>query len=191
MQELTRRAVADRASQLLHDGFVLIDLETTGLSDDPDVQVIEVAILDHTGVTLLDTLVKPQGRIPASASRVNNIFDDDVASAPTFPEIYEKVVGLLNDQTVVAYNYTFEEDILRAVCRRHNLPMLQPRGWWCPMRGYQTYIGADRYIRLTDAAAREGIKVVNAHRAIGDCIMTLDLMKKMADSAGPIQPSLF
>jgi DNA polymerase-3 subunit epsilon len=189
--ETTRKAVAERAAQLLIDGFVLIDLETTGLSDDPDVAIIEITILDHTGKPLMDTLVNPGRRIPAGASRVNNIYDKDVADKATFPEIYAQVADLLNNKTIVAYNYSFEEDVLNAVCNRHGLPRIAPREWWCPMRAYSVYSGVRRYTKLVKAAQQEGIKVENAHRAIGDCIMTLELVKKMAEGAAPVQPSLF
>lgn len=186
-----RKEIANQAAELLHDGCVIIDLETTGMSDDPDVQIIEVSIIDETGKVLLDTLVKPQGFIPAGASRVNNIYDKDVADKPTWPEVYPQVAEILNGRVVVAYNYTFEEGVLNTVCKRHDLPRLTPAEWWCPMRKYQTYIGATRYTKLVDACAAEGVKVENAHRALGDIIMTLELMKKMAQEAGPIQPSLF
>ncbi len=187
----SRQEIANRAAELLHSGCVIIDLETTGMSDDPDVQVIEVSIIDHTGRVLLDTLVKPQGFIPAGASRVNNIYDRDVADKPAWPEVYPQVAAALNGQIAVAYNHTFEEAVLRAVCRRHGLPALAPAEWWCAMRNYQNYTGALRYTRLTNACAAEGIHVENAHRALGDIRMTLALMQKMAGEAGPIQPSLF
>ncbi len=186
MQELTRRAVAERAARLLRDGFVLIDLETTGFPTDPGVQVIEVTVLDQTGVVLLDTLVRPQGHIPDGASRVNRIYDADVANSPAFPEVYPQLAGLLNDQIAVAYNYTFEQDVLSAVCRRYALAPFRPRGWWCPMRAYATFTGVQRYFKLTEAVFREKIPVTNAHRAIGDCRMTLALVRKMAEAAGPL-----
>ncbi|GAB4569472.1 MAG: 3'-5' exonuclease [Anaerolineae bacterium] len=186
-----RQEIANRVAQLLQDGCVIIDLETTGMSDDPDVQIIEVAIIDQQGNVLINTLVRPQGFIPAGASRVNNIYDADVADKPTWPEVYPQVAEILTNRVAVAYNSTFEEAVLNAVCRRHNLPPIRPREWWCPMRAYQAYTGATRYVRLTDACAAEGIRVQNAHRALGDIRMTLALMQKMAEGAGPIQPSLF
>jgi DNA polymerase-3 subunit epsilon len=186
-----RKEIANRAAELLHDGCVIIDFETTGMSDDPDVQVIEVAIIDHTGQVLLDTLVQPQGFIPSAASRVNQIYDADVRGKPTWPDVYPQVTAILNGAVVVSYNYTFEEGVLKAVCRRHGLAPIQLAEWWCAMRNYQSFVGALRYIRLTDAVAAERIAVQNAHRALGDIRMTLDLMKKMAGEAGPIQPSLF
>ncbi len=187
----TSREVAARAAELLHAGCVLMDLETTGMADDPTVQVIEVAIVDAAGIVLLNTLVRPQGHIPAGASRVNHIYDADVADKPTFPEVYPQIAALLHGRVVIAYNHEFERGVLRHVCRRHTLAEPQPAEWWCAMRAYAIFSGAVRYARLGDACRREGIPVTNAHRALGDTLLTLALVRKMAAAAAPIQPLLF
>jgi len=186
----TPQAVAARAAELLRAGCVLMDLETTGMADDPAVQVIEVAIIDAAGAVLLNTLVRPQGRIPPGASRVNRIYDADVAGKPPFPEVYPQIADLLNGRVVIAYNHEFERGVLRHVCRRHMLPEPKPAEWWCAMRAYATFTGALRYARLGDACRREGIPVANAHRALGDILLTLALVKKMAAAATPTRPTL-
>lgn len=165
---------------LFDDGFVIIDLETTGLTNDPKVDIVEVAVVSHQGEILLNTLLKPAYPIPPIASRIHGIYDKDVAESPSFIDIYPQLTALLNEQTVVAYNHNFEEDILRAVCRRNKQPMMTPATWYCAMRAYSAYKGTARYQKLTAACQREGIPLGNAHRALGDCLMTLGLLKKMA-----------
>ncbi len=187
----TPQEVAARAAELLQAGCVLIDLETTGMADDPGVQVIEVAIINAAGTVLLNTLVRPQGRIPPGASRVNRIYDADVADKPPFPEVYPQIAELLNGRVAIAYNHEFEQGVLRHVCRRHMLPEPKPAEWWCAMRAYTIFIGALRYTRLGDACRREGIPVENAHRALDDVRLTLALVRKMAAAAAPTQPRLF
>lgn len=183
-----RETIAQQAANLLQSGFVLIDFETTGLPNNPSVEIVEIAILDHTGATVMDTLVKPENPIPRDASAIHGITDQDVADQPTFPELYDQLEVIFEDRVVVAYNHTFEADILVRVCDRHDLEYIDPQEWWCAMRAYQRYIGARRYVKLTLAAQQQNITVVNAHRAKGDCIMTLELMKKMAQ---PTQQTLF
>lgn len=165
---------------LFDDGFVILDLETTGLNDDPKVDIVEIAIVSHHGEILLNTLVKPTQSIPLVASRIHGIHDKDVIDAPSFVDIYPQLEALLNGKIVVAYNHTFEQDILRTVCRRAQKPQLTPMEWYCAMRSYSVYRGATRFQKLTAACQREGIPLANAHRALGDCLMTLALMKKMA-----------
>ena len=52
-----KAAVALQTAKLFKDGFVIIDLETTGFDRDPTVEVVEVAILNQKGETLLNTQV--------------------------------------------------------------------------------------------------------------------------------------
>lgn len=165
--------------ELFESGFVVIDLETTGFPTDSRVEIIEVAILGSDGEPLLDTLVKPKWRIPAGASRVNGIYDDDVIDAPPLSEVYPQILETLQGLPAIAYNAPFEEGIFDTVSFREDLPAPGPLGWFCAMRGYKSYAGLRRFVKLTQACASEGIKVQNAHRAMGDCLMTLELLKRM------------
>lgn len=180
--------MADRKTQiqqqmagLLQDGCVILDLETTGFVH-PDVEIIEIGIVDHTGAVLMDTLVKPARPIPAGASRVNGIYDKDVAESPSFIEVMPEMMRHLSGQPVVAYNAPFEEGILDVAIGRFGLSW-RVTDWVCAMRGYARYKSLSRFARLTNACHTEAITVANAHRAVGDCVMTLELIRKMAGHA--------
>lgn len=173
-----RHQISQTHQRLLSEGCAIIDLETTGFNS-PRVEIVEVAIIDASGKPLMNTLVKPRSPIPPEASAVHGITNEDVRDAPDFLDIYPQLVRHLSGQPVVAYNYTFERDILATVCGRVGL-VLRVDPWHCAMRDYMRYAGARRYNKLTVACQREGIAVVNAHRAMGDCQMTLALMRRMA-----------
>ncbi len=190
-QIMSPTEIAQATADLLRDGCVLIDLETTGLDDNPAVEAVEVAVVSHRDETLLNTLIKPRNPIPPDASAIHGIRNSDVSFSPTFPEVYPDLVRLLNGQIVVSYNYTFELNILRAVCRQHGLAELAPREWWCAMRAYAAFRQKERYVALGQACKAESVQVINAHRAAADCHMTLYLLQKMAAEARPTQPSLF
>lgn len=164
---------------LLETGFVVLDLETTGLGRDPNVEIVEIAIIDQRGELLMNSLVKPARRIPFAASRVNGIYDDDVAAAPPFEQVFPEMERFLSGQTVVAYNVDFERQILRTVLRRAEQPPIKC-DWFCAMKAYSAYRGRLDYFKLISACKAERIHITNAHRALGDCQMTLALMRKMA-----------
>lgn len=174
-----KEKVARRCKQLLNEGCVILDFETTGFVSST-VDIIEVAIVSHSGEVLMDTLLKPDRPIPYGASAVNGIYNEDVADAPTFIEMYPKLLRHLTGQPVVAYNFSFERDILKAVTLRHGLP-LKVNEWYCAMKAYTDFSGLFRSSKLTAACNREGIVIDKAHTALGDCIMTLALMQQMAD----------
>lgn len=171
--------MAKRVSDLLETGFVVIDFETTGFPSDPNVAIIEVAVINHRGETLINTLVNPEAHIPSGASRVNGIYDADVRHAPTFAQIYGQLADALDGKHAIAYNHSFEKSMLAVCCTRHNLAIPSTE-WMCAMRGYASYRGLRRQTKLTSACMAEGITIQDAHRALGDCKMTLALMYTMA-----------
>lgn len=177
------RAIARQAAALLESGCAVIDLETTGLSDDPRVAVVEIAVIDQDGVVLMNTLVDPRCRIPAAASAVHGITNQDVKDAPPFEEVYPQLAACLAGRPTIAYNVDFERAILDAVCQRLTLPVPAPPAWHCAMRLYAAYRRRKRYYRLGAACQLERITVRNAHRALGDCSLTLALLRAMASAA--------
>ncbi|MBM0744305.1 3'-5' exonuclease [Phormidium sp. CLA17] len=90
-----------------------------------DTEVIEIAILDGEGTILLEELVKSIGIIEEGARAVHGITDDELASAPGWPEVAQKVSLLIEGRLVVCHNADFELRMLRQSYTRHGLPMPQ------------------------------------------------------------------
>jgi DNA polymerase-3 subunit epsilon len=174
----SRTSVIERVARLMRDGCVIIDLETTGFVE-PSVAIVEVAVIDQRGDVLVNTLVKPDKRIPSRASAVHGIYDHNVADAQPFDVLYPQLAAMIGGRCVVSYNYTFEKSILEAVCARYRQPMFEVT-WTCAMRDYATYKRLSQSRKLTQACLAEGIKIKDAHRALGDCLMTLALMRRIA-----------
>ncbi|MDX2159957.1 MAG: 3'-5' exonuclease [bacterium] len=172
-------AIARRAADLIEGGCLILDFETTGFPSNPTTGIVEIALIDHRGTPLLHTLIHPGCHIPKGATAVHGITDADVRDAPTFRDIYPKFATLLGEQRVVAYNYTFERAMIALACQQHALtpPLVE---WSCAMRAYAVYRGLRAFASLGKACAQEGITVENAHRALGDCRMTLALLYTMA-----------
>ncbi|MEG4007690.1 3'-5' exonuclease [Microcoleus sp. Pol11C1] len=169
------RAVKWAREQLLvPDGWLILDTETTGLND---AEIVEIAIINPLGEPLLNTLVRPTISIPAEATEIHGITDEDVNDAPTFPEIYPSIAEVLEDKQVLIYNSAFDIKILNDCCKLHGLPMLnlQQRSeclmeWAAQWKGsWSNYYKNYRYFPLN-----------GGHRALGDCIAALQLIKKMA-----------
>ncbi len=74
----------------------VIDIETTGINPATDA-IIEIASVDMVrdgGITnAMDTLVRSTKPIPAGASAVHHIVDEDVANAPAFAEVINRFKG--------------------------------------------------------------------------------------------------
>ncbi|MCG3461562.1 3'-5' exonuclease [Xenorhabdus bovienii] len=188
-----RQQVQLIAEQLLKEDIVILDTETTGLKSDDE--IIEISIINTYGDVLLDTLIKPQKKIPLDAIKIHGITNEDVQNAPTWSEIYKKYKEIVKGKTVIIYNKSYDIRIIRQTCKKYELPTPRIKSE-CAMLLYAKYYGEInertgdyKWHKLTDAVYNNNIQVIGeAHRALTDTQMTLELMKHMAyrDCNAPI-----
>ena len=79
------------------DNWLILDTETTGLED---AEIVQIGICNLEREVILDSLVKPTIPIPTEASNIHHLTDELVKNAPTFPEIYPRIVETLQDKKV-------------------------------------------------------------------------------------------
>lgn len=172
-------------------GAVILDTETTGL--DETAQIVEIAIIDNTGHTLVNTLVKPRCAIPESVAALHGITDSEVENSPRWDELDDWIFDILaHAPTVGIYNANYD---LRLIKQSRVAVGLPPLIWdyepdnplpetttqllkktTCVMEMYAMWYGewsnyhkSYRWQRLN-----------GGHRALGDCLATLELIKEMA-----------
>ncbi|HEX9813332.1 MAG TPA: exonuclease domain-containing protein, partial [Myxococcota bacterium] len=96
--------------------FAVVDLETTGLSEDPVAEILEFgAVLVEPGVrsiTTVESLVRPQHPLPLTISHLTGLTDADVAAAPTIDEVSKPIELVLEGRTLIAHNADFERFFL-------------------------------------------------------------------------------
>jgi DNA polymerase-3 subunit epsilon len=178
MIETAKAEATAWAREVLADpAAIILDTETTGL--DNDAEVVEIAVIDARGRTLLNTLVRSQGAIPASASAIHGITDDDVAGAPAWPEIHQQVGELLRGAfRIVTYNARFDRRLLDQTRELYDLPPfgVEPERFECAMRTCAEYAGA--WSQRHGSFRWQALN--GSHRALGDCLAALDVIREMA-----------
>jgi len=96
--------------------LAVVDLETTGLPDDPAAELLEVGavLIDPGGdaLTVVSTLVRPSRPLPLPIQRLTGLVDADVAGAPEVEELAPEVAALLRGRCLVAHNAAFERRFL-------------------------------------------------------------------------------
>ena len=100
--------------------YVAVDVETTGLAPADGHRVCEIALLRFLRGTVVDSLVSfvnPLRPISPGASAVNGITDGMVAAAPTFSDLFPRIVTFLGDDTTVFHNAPFDLSFLRMEAR--------------------------------------------------------------------------
>jgi DNA polymerase-3 subunit epsilon len=166
--------------------FFVLDTETTGI--DQRAETIQIGIINKSGATVLETLVRPTRPVPAAATQVHGITNEMLATAPTFDEIYVRLSAILAAANVIAYNMDFDWRILSQTAAVYRLPIFLNVKKHCAMLNYARFHGsfdlqkrAYRWHKLGTACQQMKIPVANAHSALGDARMTLALVRKMAE----------
>ena len=183
-----------------HD-YVVWDTETTGL--DEDSKIVSIGIVSKSGDVLVDSLINPGEHIPSDATGIHGVTDEMVAYAPTFAELYPQIRNALRGKVWVIYNKSYDIPRLEYECERYYLPVIKPlidyktslRGFrdigkemtFCMMMAFaekygewHDYFENYKWQSLTTAAKYYGIQIENAHNALADAKMTLELVRHMA-----------
>lgn len=181
--------------------WVSIDTETTGRTAGTD-RVIEVGLAFFERGELVDEkgwLIHPEQPIPADATQVHGITDDDVAEAPTFAEVLPEMLVALQGALPLAYNADFDRAFLHAELARampeppaHLPPAFRPNvSWVDPLSWARELQKEEKSRALGDVCARLGIQLEQAHRATYDAtaagkVMSIFLRDaKVPGSYGP------
>jgi ATP-dependent DNA helicase DinG len=96
--------------------LAVVDLETTGLSDDPAAEILELGlVLIDPGSPVLRTLhalVRPSRPLPLPIQRLTGLRDADLAGAAALAEVAGDAARALTGRALVAHNAAFERDFL-------------------------------------------------------------------------------
>lgn len=185
----TKQAI-QRAQERLAQNPVYLDTETTGMGK--DATVIEIALIDSDGSTLVDSLVQPLGAIPDGAVSVHGITEEMVQDAPPWPEVWSQVQSSLQGRSVGIYNVGFDLRVIKQTHTRHWMQWRKPSGttFFDVMEIYAQYHGQwdprrkqFRYQSLEKACKREGIPLTNTHRARDDTLLTRALLHYLAQQS--------
>lgn len=90
--------------------FVAFDVETTGLhgTHDEIIQLTAIRFQEWEPVEIFSTFVNPKKAIPEEASRVNNITDDMVASAPPIEAVIKDFDAFIGKSNLLGHNILFD-----------------------------------------------------------------------------------
>lgn len=103
--------------------FVVVDIETTGLSfaNDEIIEIGAVKLVDGNIIDTFNSLVKPTKFLPANITSLTGITNKMVSSAQPIEEALPSFLKFLGDGVFVAHNADFDSGFIRRDCRRLNL----------------------------------------------------------------------
>lgn len=161
-------STAEPGNKSLLDDFVVIDVETTGLSEYKDkvIQVAAVRYINHKISKRFVSYVNPGRSIPREASRINGITSSTVRTAPKFEQIKYKYFDFIEQSPlVVGYNVRFD---LKFLCSESGLDLYEKWNYLdvlsCTREAIPTLPG----YKLSEVCHYIGYKA-NFHDALADC----------------------
>ncbi|HEX7766051.1 MAG TPA: 3'-5' exonuclease [Nitrospira sp.] len=183
---IDHESAADWARELLTGEFLILDTETSGLSAGYN-EIVQIAVINQSGETLLDTYINPRhperllekGENGISASDINEITPDMLLDAPIWPDVYARLLEITAERKVVIYNAGFDEGMIAGDCERHSIQH-HPLDADCAMRVYARFCGEwSRYYNDYRYQTLTG-----GHTALSDCLACLDVIRGMAEQKG-------
>ena len=158
--------------------LAIVDLETTGLSDDPAAEILEfgVVLVDADNVGTFQTLLRPSRSLPLLIQRLTGLTDADVKSAPLLETVVPIVREVLAGRTIIAHNADFE----RAFLARCVDPRLEDAA----------YLDTQDLLALThpdapdlrlESFTRMLLNTEEQHRALDDALDTARVLSRIGE----------
>lgn len=165
--------------------YLVLDTETTGLGTSD--RIIQIAIVNQAGETLVDSYINPGVPIPPDATRIHGIKDHDVFNAVTWSEHKAMIERLLKSRNVLIYNARYDlrmmnqsggpsfgqswQNICRSCCVMDRFAEFY--GEWNSYRHSYTWQP------LSKAASYLNQIILHPHTALGDALTTLAVAKAL------------
>ena len=165
---------------MIHEStFVVVDLETTGLTPKLDriVEIGAVKVKNGEIVDEWDTLVNPGIFVPDETTQITGISTEMLEKAPQFKEIAEKFLSFFDSGIFVAHNVDFDRGFVNASLQRHTFDELSTP-YLCTQKLAKAVHPNLRRYGLGALTETFDIQLPQAHRALHDARATAELLIK-------------
>jgi len=161
--------------------YVVVDLETTGLSPEND-EIIEIGAVKVRHQEVAETfqsLVKIDKKLPETVSKLTGITTELLQrEGENIDVVLSRFLDFVGDLPVVMHNCDFDYSFLRIACERCGFPLFKNRR-------IDTHTLARRIIRqvpnykLETLVEHLQISVGRLHRSLDDCFAVMQLYQKL------------
>jgi DNA polymerase-3 subunit epsilon len=158
--------------------YSIIDIETTGVRPGHS-KIIEIAIVNHDGQKILESwssLINPECSIQYFITNLTGISNQMVEDAPMFSDVAKKIIEMTKDSVFVAHNVSFDYGFIKAEFKELGFEFNRKK--LCTVKLGRKIIPGHKSYSLGKITKDLGIKLNNAHRAMGDTMATVKLFEK-------------
>ena len=179
-QMLRRRQTAN-AYREKKAGYVVVDIETTGLDCEKD-EILELGaarVVDHQITETFSALLLVQRTLPAEITALTGITPEMAAKEGVPPtQALERFWAFVGQSPMVGHNIRFDCAFLKKASADADIPVPSVSLVDTLTLARDEVEDAANY-RLETLAAYFGIEAADRHRALPDCITTFQLYEKL------------
>ena len=179
---MAERMAKARAKKQFQEGYVVLDIETTGTSLEKD-EIIEIGALKVESGAVTEEfsmLIRINGEIPVEIQKLTGITEQELQSmGRPLEEVLEKLFEFVGNRIIVGYNVAFDYNFIRAACREMKLEMRLGTASRDTLALSRRKIKGVGSYQLEVLMKHLGYEVSNAHRALADCYLTWQLYQKL------------
>ncbi len=161
------------------DSYVVVDLETTGLSPKTDI-ILEFAAIKVVNGEIADTfqsLCDPGFDIPPMITAITGITNEMVRCAPNPGSVLPHFLDFVSDSFVIGHNVLFDVRFIAAANDGFHNTYIDT------MKIFRTLHPSLPHHRLSDMVDFYKKQNESAHRALSDCFATNACFNAMKDEA--------
>lgn len=177
---------------------VVLDCETTGIEEtDAVVEIAAVRFENGRPTKRFCSLVNPGKSIPAEATAVHGIRDEDVAGAPQLAMLAPDLKAVCTGALPAAFQAEFDRGFLHATISGSDCLAFEPSFPWLDVFVMIASPKQDKHVRgkgrlrLVECCKRHQIPLEKAHRADGDAEAAGHLLYKIMGDKRPNLGKLF
>lgn len=161
--------------------FVIIDIETTGLSVEND-EILEIGairIVNGKTVEEYERLIAVKTEIAQNISELTGITQEQVKeNGKPINEASPSFMDFVKGSEVAGYNVNFDHDFLLAECSRQGIDITKIK-FTDVMTIVKSKLKGMRSYNLESVAKRLGITTKQQHRALSDCYLLYQVYCKL------------
>ncbi|MBQ8961651.1 MAG: ribonuclease H-like domain-containing protein [Ruminococcus sp.] len=160
--------------------YVMIDIETTGLSSEWD-DILEIGALKVKNNEIIDSFqsfVACDYEIPEEITALTGITNEMLVGAPDPAEAIKNFSAFLGDSIIIGYNVNFDINFLYDYSEKY-LGIKIRNDYVDCMRIARKLFPDEPHHRLKDMIKLFNISINSSHRAIADCEATKQIYDKL------------
>lgn len=176
------RMAKARSRKMFQEGYVVLDIETTGTSLEKD-EIIEIGALKVESGNVAEEfsmLAWIKGEIPLEIQKLTGITPQELQSkGRPLEEVLEKLFEFTGNRVIVGHNIMFDYNFIRTACKKMEIEMKLGTASRDTLALSRRKIRGVGSYQLEALMKHLGYEVSNAHRALADCYLTWQLYQKL------------